>query len=208
MARELVFDYQGKRVSCNMEKVDRTKLYGTVRREVQDSNGSPCRLVTLAGDGKTLIDSGGSAFGYLDADMLWREKAELKPVDLQGNEITPVESSFKAPIALDRKVEVNELLNHNIHAVYMLGAEDGVDGDLLKELQGGAIYAFSFSYRGGLEADAGFMLAGADGTPWMLLGKPTEVQFVGLETVAETEPEEGEDTGEEEDGDLMDFGMM
>ena len=36
----------------------------------------------------------------------------------------------------------------------------------------------------GLEADAAFILLAADGTPFIAIGCPTQLQFVGLEEIA------------------------
>ena len=38
----------------------------------------------------TVIGRGGTAVAYLSTDGLWCEKAQLKPVDIEGNEIEPV----------------------------------------------------------------------------------------------------------------------
>ena len=200
----LVFDFEGVQDTCGMNKIDRSKLYGFVDSEVLDEEGRPCELATLAGDGKTLIPMGGTAFAYLSPDGYWRNKGDLKPVDVDGNPIEPVASSFKAPIALDTKVSVEEYLSHNIRITYVLTAEDGL-GELEKALDDGGIYAFDFSYRGGLTADRAFLLKGDDGTVWMAVGAPTKIRFIGLQQAAVAGTEE--EAVIEEDGDL-DFGMM
>lgn len=205
MASKLVFSYGGSEISCGMSKIDRTKLYGYVDTEVRDENDELCELATLAGDGKTLIPLGGVALSYFSSDGEWREKVELTPVDANGKEKKSVPSSFKAPIALDRKVSVEDYISHNVRMVYALDSEEGFDPALLQELDDGAIYEFQFSYRGGLEPDSGFLLRGQDGTVWMAVGKKTAIEFVGFEQVAAAAPESSDE--ENEDGDL-DFGMM
>lgn len=75
----------------------------------------------------------------------------------------------------------------------------------MAELKGGAIYTFPFSWRGGLQADAGFLLAGADGVAWLMVGKKQEFAFVGLE---QAEAVVAEEEAAEEEDDSMDFGMM
>ena len=74
---------------------------------------------------------------------------------------------------------------------------------LRAELQQGTIYKFPYSYRGGLEADAGFLLMGEDGHIFFCVGSPTKVDFVGLAQVAVIEEESNE-----EEMDLMDFDMI
>ncbi len=187
-----------------MTKVDRTELYGYVDTEVLDESGGPCELATLAGDGKTLIPMGGTAFTYLSPDGLWRNKSDLKAVNLNGEPIVPVISSFKAPIQLSEKVSIDEYLSHNIRIVYLLSAEGGL-GELEKALgDDGSLFAFDFSYRGGLVADRAFLLKSEDGAIWMAVGKATRISFIGMQQLAVVE-EEAEP--EEEDADL-DFGMM
>jgi hypothetical protein len=44
-----------------LEKVDRTKLYGYVETVVCDENNQPCELHTIASDGKSIVDKGGTA---------------------------------------------------------------------------------------------------------------------------------------------------
>ena len=200
----LVFDLGGKEITCGMSKVDRAKLYGFVDAEVLDEQERRCDLATLAGDRKTLIPMGGTAFAYLSPDGYWRDKKELKPVDMDGEKIEPVASSFKATIPLDTKTTIEDYLSHNIRITYALSAEDGIDA-LAEALDDGTIFAFDFSYRGGLTADRAFLLKGDDGTVWMAVGKPTSITFVGLQQAAPAAPEE--EVEEAEDGDL-DFGMM
>jgi hypothetical protein len=201
---DLVFDLAGNEITCGMTKVDRTKLYGYVDTEVLDESGGPCELATLAGDGKTLIPMGGTAFTYLSPDGLWRNKSDLKAVNLNGEPIVPVISSFKAPIQLSEKVSIDEYLSHNIRIVYLLSAEGGL-GELEKALgDDGSLFAFDFSYRGGLVADRAFLLKSEDGAIWMAVGKATRISFIGMQQLAVVE-EEAEP--EEEDADL-DFGMM
>ena len=123
MAKQIKFVYEKEPVAFDMEKVDRTKLYGSKSLEVVDEDGHPCRLITLAADGRSLIGKGGTGTGQIDADGNWIEKTEMKPVDLSGNEITPVKSSFSAEIELDEEVSPAEYLNHKIRLTYRLEAE-------------------------------------------------------------------------------------
>jgi hypothetical protein len=206
MAKALVFRYGSSELSFNLEKVDRKKLYGQLDTEVVDSQGRPCQLATLAGDGRTLIGAGGSSLLMLDPDGNACDRAALKPVDPQGAELHKVASSFSAPVALDRRASIDEYLEHNVRAVYALQPPMGADA-LLGELRGGAIYAFPFSYLGGLNPSVGFLIASSDGAPFLAVGDKTRLQFVGLPELAESDPET-ETAVDGEDDDDMDFGMM
>jgi hypothetical protein len=136
---------------------------------------------------------------------LWRKKAELKPVDLHGQVITPVKSTFDAPVALDTRATVEDYFSHNIHTIYCL-TPDGESAALKKELAEGAIFQFAFSYRGGLEASAGFLLQGSDGNMFLCVGVPTAIEFVGLKAVAAVVPQE--EITPDEDEDLLDFSLV
>ncbi len=133
------------------------------------------------------------------------EKAALQAVDPEGKVVTPVKSSFDAPIVLDKVASVDDYLAHNIHLLYKLD----IDGDapaLLEDLRGGAIFTFPFSYRGGLEANAGFLLMGADGNVFLAVGSTPRFDFVGLNQPAPVADDDDADDEEEEAG--FDFGML
>jgi hypothetical protein len=204
MARTLDFVFGGSTIPCSMEKVDRNKLYGYKSSEILTADGEICTLVTLASDGKTLIPAGGVALASLSRDGKWLEKSDLKPVDLEGVELVPVESSFKTGIELNKTVCIDEYLSHTIRSVYMLDSEGGIPNTLVEELKKGTIYQFDYSYRGGIQANAAFLLAGEDGTVWMAVGEATKIEFISFEQVAVVAEEEENDEDEED----MDFGMM
>ena len=214
--RSIEFEFAGANLEFNMIKVDRNKLYGYKVLEVLDDQGDACELTTLADDGKTLIGKGGTGIGYLDADGNWSDKSELSPVDLEGKAITPVPSSFSAPIPLAKEISIEEYLDHNIRLIYQLQFnEDQEDGQaaqpqeaqpLVDKLKSGSIFLFDYSFRGGLEADAGIMLVNDDDEIFFLVGDQTGVTYKGLQQSAPVAAEETDSS--EEDGGLMDFGMI
>ena len=205
MPRTLSFVLGGNPIDFVMHKVDRSRLYGFKELLVLDEDGEPCELNTLAEDGKTLIGKGGTGIGYVDADGNWIDKSDLTAVDLEGNAIKPVPSSFSAPIDLGEKVEAEDLLNHNIRLIYRLETET-LDENLASELAAGSIFKFPYSFRGGLEADAGFLLHNDSGEMFFLVGDPSCVEYVGLQQAA---PTAAETTGDDAStDDLMDFGMI
>ena len=63
---------------------------------------------------------------------------------------------------------------------------------MLDHLDGEQIYAFPFSWRGGLDYDKAFVL-GTNGDAFMVVGKPAEFEFMRLNqavTLDSTEEEE------------------
>lgn len=206
MAKPLVVRFNGCEIPLGLQKVERSDLYGYVEVEVYDEDGNRCTTASLAQDGQTIMTTGCTAIGTMSYDGRWLDRSMLAAVDLDGKPIEPVTSTFNAPVELDLDccATIEELLNHSISTVYELSPEDGSDV-LLSELRKGKIFTFPFSYRGGLYADTGFMLMAADGTPFFLVGKPTQVEFIGL-----AQPEglllDEEDIPEEEDS--LDFAML
>ncbi|MFO1041523.1 MAG: hypothetical protein U0941_07025 [Planctomycetaceae bacterium] len=202
MAKPLVFHFKDGDFAFGLNKVDRSRLYGYKEVEVLDEKGRKCELATLGGDGHTVIGRGGSSFAQLSVDGEWCDKSSLRPVDTEGREITPVPSSYSAPVALTEPTTVADYLQHNIRLVYVLEPE-GDASSLFEELKSGAVYKFPYSYRGGLEADAGFLIQGADGNFFMAVGNPTRVEFIGPTQISTVEEEAGAD-----DVDMMDFDMI
>lgn len=202
MAKPLVFHCGESELSFSLQKVDRSRLYGYKELEVLDERGGRCELATLASDGQTIIGRGGTGLVTLSADGEWCDKSQLKPVDLEGHEIQPVPSSYSAPIPLAETATVDEYLQHNVRLVYQLQSEGDIT-PLRQPLAEGKIFKFPYSYRGGLEADAGFLLQGEDGNIFFVVGNPTKVEFTGLAQVAAVEEE-----ADTEEADLMDFDMI
>ncbi len=203
MARPLVFQLGEQSIAFEMNKIDRSRLYGYKELEAVDDKGDRCELATLAEDGRTLVGRGSTALGWLDVDLRWCDKSKLKPVDLDGKEIVPVPSSFAAPIKLFETCSIDDYLQHNIRLVYAAESQDDL-ADLRAELKRGTIFTFSYSYRGGHEADVGFLLTNDAGDIMIAIGNPTSVNFLGLSSpVVESTDEE-----EVDDGELMDFDMI
>ncbi len=201
MPKGLIFQFGKQQVSFQMTKIDRSKLYGFKESEVLDENDKQCELVTLAEDGRTVIGKGGTGIGYMTADREWTDKSRLTPFDLDGEPITPIASSFSAPIELKQKVSLEEFLDHNIRLVYKLEATAGAE-KLFEQLKTGLIYKFDYSFRGGLEPDAGFLMLNDLDDICFLVGDSTFIEFIGLRQVVV--PPESETGGD----DLMDFGMI
>jgi len=204
MAKPLVLSFGGAEIPCPLCKVERSDLYGFVEIETLDEQGRKCTLATLADDGRRVIASGGTSFASLSPEGHWVEKKTLIPTDNQGKRMTPVPSSYSGPVALEKTATIDEYLSHDIRAVYQIASEVDLS-PIMDELKKGTIYQFPYSFRGGLEPDAGFLLLAADGTPFIAIGSPTRLEFVGLSESAGVGAEE-ESGGEEEES--IDFGMM
>lgn len=58
MAKPLTVVFRGDTVHLELEKVERSKLYGYVDHEVVDDSGKPCELATLISDGHSIAGKG------------------------------------------------------------------------------------------------------------------------------------------------------
>lgn len=204
MAKPLVVRFGGVEVPLGLQRVDRSDLYGYVEVETFDDQGRPCSLATLAQDGRTLIGPGGAASAFLSPEGRWLDRGELRPLDLEGQVLEPVPSSFSEPVEIGERATIDRLLEHDIRTVYLLHPE-AAGGPLQAALEAGEVFTFPFSYRGGLNPDTAFLLKGADGSLFMLVGSPAQIEFVGrAETAAVVE----EDEGAAEEDDSVDFSMF
>ena len=184
MPRALKFKYGDSEFECELNKIDRRKLYGSVDVETRDIDGNRCGLATLANDGKTLIPYGGTALGYISSDGEWVERTDLKPVDLSGNELPLLSSSFDVTIELKKTATLEEFLNYSSRLVYLMGTDDDFAPELVEQLAAGVIFQFEFLYREGISADPAFLLGTPDGLIWMMVGKPSAIEYVGLDQAA------------------------
>ncbi len=196
---ELSLVLNGQSCACALAKVERASLYGFKKTVSLDEEGNPCTWARLARDGMTLIPSGGVASGYVSPDGLWRSKADLSPVDIEGNALEEAPSTFSAPVTLEETASLDLFYEHDIRLVYALS---GVEGALREALEAGTIFTFPFSYRGGLVSDQAFLLQGHDETFWLLVGKRTRVQLFDYHAVVLPA---GDDEDGESDEDLLSF---
>ena len=206
MAKPITFEFDGDSIQFEMHKVDRSRLYGYKELEVLDEEGNRCELTTLADDGRTLIGKGGTGIGYLTADGNWVDKSQLSAVNAEGKPMKPVGSSFAAPVPLKKQCSIEAYLDHNIRLTYLLKPLT-VSEKLHAELVGGAIFQFDYSYRGGLVPDTGFVMMNDDKQIFFLVGDSTSVDYKSLQQAAAVAAAE-EETGDEAEDDLMDFGMI
>jgi hypothetical protein len=202
MPKPLTVTLQGAELPLHLDKVDRSDLYGYVDIETLDEHGRKCWMATLADDGKTIIPPSCSAIAMLSPDGEWLDRKALTPTDTQGQKLTPVPSSYSAPVPLLKRASIDEYLSHNIRSVYRVSSDADLS-PLIGALKQGAIFHFPYSFRGGLEPDAGFLLLAQDGTPFFAVGTPTKLEMVGLDQAA---PAAADD--DETDEDDIDFGMI
>jgi hypothetical protein len=179
MPRVLTLLLDGEEVPVVPVRIDRNKLYGSTEIEAFDEKGKPAEVKILAADGKTLIDKGGTALAIIDESGTSVDRRDLTPVDLDGEPVETVRSSFEAPNAL-KKAEPEDYLSTLVKSVYVLTPPEGGDIEFLQDhLDSGQIYNLPFSWRGGMEYDDAFVL-GSRSNAFMVVGKPAKLEFVRL----------------------------
>ena len=210
MPRSLEFTFNEEPFSRELVKVDRRKLYGSVDLETVTMDGDVCRLLTLAPDGRTLIPTGGTAMGYINPDGEWVDRGDLQAVDVDGNPLEELPSSFAAATPVSEEVSIETFLDHSVRLVYRLDGTSAIPAAMLKRLEDGAVFKIPFSYRGGVDSDIGFIMLGEQGGLWLMIAEKNAVAFVGLDDAAlcgrdKVEPDDDEDEAEE---DALSFDML
>jgi len=204
MPKPLVLSLDGHEFSVVITKIDRTKLYGDIEIEAFDEKGNPATLKVLAADGRTLMDKGGTALATLNEDGESVSRADLRPVDEDGEQIEPVLSSF-GQVNVLKQSSTDDYLSQVVKSIYVLDPPDGEsDLEFLQSHLGAEqIYSFPFSYRGGVEHDSAFVL-GDQKNAFMIVGKPAALEFVRLNQAAVLDtPEEAEISADELDFELL-----
>ena len=154
-------------------------------------------MLILAPDGKTLIDRGGTALATVNEDGDSVSRADLIPVDEEGEKIETVPSSF-GEVNVLKRAKVEDYLSQLVKSVYLLEAEEGADQKYLRDHVGtGLIYNFDFSYRGGIEYDNAFVL-GNKSDAFMIIGRPAELEFVRLNQAVDLDATEEQEVSTEE----------
>ncbi len=207
MPRSLTFQLGNTQFECPLIKIDRSKVYGSVQVVTTDHEDAKAELLSLARDGRTLIPLGGTGSGYVNKDGFWVETGERIPVDVDGDPIEVVESSFSAPILLKTKVNEDDLLDHPVRLAYNLGAENAPE-KLMADLESGTIYQFGFSYRGGPVEDPAFLLSDLDGDLWMLICNESEVTFRSFKQAAVCSAAATDEIEDDSEDDNFDFDML
>jgi hypothetical protein len=201
MARNLVFNFDGAEFSAGIEKVDRSKLYGSVAIEAFDEHGTKAEMMSLASDGQTLFGIGGTAFATLTGDNDPIKRESLLPYSLEGEPLDTVGSSFDLPIPVYERATIEDYLSHLVKSVYLLSGDQAAG--IAERLSDGAIYKFPFSYRGGVMPDTAFLLTNSENLPFLILTTPANINYVGFQDAAAFYEEP-----EEESDDELDFEML
>jgi len=197
MAKPVVLSMAGKDYSFDSVLVDRAKLYGIRKRLPIDSKGNPCLRASLTLDGANLLLSGMTAQGYFNASGVPVSRSEMVGLDAHGNKVELIPSTLGSPQILEGPVSPSEILDLEVESIFCLDPLDS-SGDLLVQLQSGAVYKFPFNYTAGLEMETAYLVAN-DEAVFAIVGKPAVEDWI--EEAAVYVPLESDDM----DTDDLDF---
>lgn len=201
MAKSIVLQLGDEISSFSFSRLDRAKLYGYKERQIIDADGQRCSAAYLTSDGAALIPGGGLAMLYVDDNFATVERSVLMTVNDDGATPPLQASTLGVGQTLAGPVAPQDLLDHIVHTVYELGAEE-LGATLAAELEAGKIYSAPFSYRDDYQLQALFLVKGEGGL-FALIGTPTNFEYVRRDAVVEESQSEEDDLSDD-----LDFSMM
>ncbi len=204
MARALNLSFEGNQVALSIQKLDRKKLYGFTQVEVKDDDGNKCQLATISEDGKHILPKGSVGYIYLNAKNEYVPSSSMKMVDKEGKPIEKILSSFDLENIELQTASIEDYLQMFVKAVYQLipeGEETDLSG-LLEALKKNKVLYFKFNYRTDYDNDDAFLIE-SQGHVFMVIGRISPFEFIGLEKVVEDLVAEDDD-----EDDAFDFGML
>ncbi|HEX9059427.1 MAG TPA: hypothetical protein VF941_04545 [Clostridia bacterium] len=202
MAKDFLFNLNGKKFNFSHAKIERKKLYGWTEKAAVDDEGNELRLVSMDESGTVIIPKGGAGLGILDNDFKWVNRSELVAVKDDGSPAEIIESTFEREIELTDTVTIEEFLNYSITVIYELESNDYTE-EFLKEVSN-KIYTFNYNYRSGFETYPAFVVATDEGKVFVLSGTKNEFSYTGLDEPGFIDEDEEEDI----ENDELDFSMM
>ena len=203
MARALNLSFKDSHFSFNINKVDRSKLYGYTSVDVKDDAGSSCSLATISEDGKHILSKGCVGYTTLNERNEHMASADIQMKDKEGNALEKNPSSFDLEEIPLEVSSLEEYLTINVKSVYQLGEEgDEFIAALYPHLEAHKVLKFAFNYRADYDADDAFLIHNDEGV-FMVLGAVSPFEFIGLDQKMETAVVE-----EEDDDDDFDFGAL
>ena len=200
MARQAEFIINGSSVMAELKKVNRKKIYGWSTVEVFDENGSKCKLASIS-DGVHVLPSGSSSLLKFNDKGESVSTSDLVGFNQKGEKVEKVPSIYDGKVEL-KESTIDDYLSLAVKTVYQLNMEDNTT--ILSELKDVKVFSFVFNYRADYEGDEAFLISNGE-TAFAVIGKVTDLEFIGLND-NETELVELEDDAQEEEE--LDFAMF
>lgn len=198
MARALNLSFDGSHFSFNINKIDRSKIYGYTSVDIKDDAGLNCGLATISEDGKHILSKGCVGYATLNERNEYLTAADIQMQDNEGNALEKKPASFDLDDIPLEIASLEEYLTINVKSVYQLGEEgDEHISALYPFLAEHKVLKFSFNYRADYASDDAFVIHNDEGV-FMVLGAVSPFEFIGLEqqmvaTVVEEDDDEDDD---------------
>ncbi len=200
MAKPIILTHNETASNFQLEKLERSKLYGSKRRIPVDVDGKPCVRAALTDDGEVLILSGMAAQGWFDDLGRQVEASEMEAQTPDGIALELVPSTLGVSQPLEGPVSPMEVLDLAVSSVYQLTA-DTIADELAASLTSGEVWRFRFNYRSDFLAETAYLLANDAGI-FALIGQPTTAPYLQLNALPPVEAADVEDTED------VDFQML
>ncbi len=197
MSRVIEVRFAGKESSFRVNKIERSKLYGSRRRIPIDPQGRECSLASLTEDGKFILPKGSTALLYVDEQGELVERNQLQAVDANGKTVQKQDSEI---LEIEATLPVEDLLNFIISNAYQLEPVF-VSSNLEESLSQGTLYSLPHFHDNGDENKQSFLLSNDNGY-FVLSGERTGFEFIGLSEADLSPPDMGEEPFEN-----IDFSM-
>jgi hypothetical protein len=197
MTRIIEINFQSKESTFRVNRIERSKLYGSRRRIPIDAHGRECSFASLTEDGRFILPKGSTALLYLDEKGDVVERNQLQVVDADGKIIQKSESGM---LEIEKILPVGDLLNFSITNVYQLEPVF-VSSNLEESLSQGTMYSLPHFHDNGDENKQAFLFSSDNGY-FILSGELTCFDFIGLSETDLSPPDIGEEPFEE-----IDFSM-
>ena len=200
MGRKVSFKIEGSLLESEIVNVDRTKLYGTSKKIVYDTNKEECVLSDLY-EGSIILPKGSIGQVQIDEYGNSISRSELIGFNLQGEKVEKVPSIFSIENNC-KKVVIDDFISSSIKSIYQLVIDDDQIESWKKYFTNDEVYRFEFNYREDYEGDDAFLISNEEGF-FISVGKKNEFEFLELSNVSV------EDTDEDiEIEDDLDFSMF
>ena len=199
MAREILLNFNKKKSSFAISKIDRKKLYGFKKRLFLDDKGEECSKANLEEETGIVFVNSDISSCYLDHKGNYIEKSDLEAINENGKKVKKEDSTIGKEVNLN-SITTEDALNLKVNSVYHLEPKE-FDKNLKSKLDKGEIFSFPFNYYADFKLENGIILK-SEKEYFALIGRKTSCHWVG-----ENSDDLPEDVEEFEDNDL-DFEMM
>jgi hypothetical protein len=186
--------HNSKASSFTVNKIARSKLYGSKRRIAVDAHGQECSRAVLTRDGRHILPNGATATLYLDEQGDVVERSQL--ISPEGETAKPGESNINRTLELGQAVEAAEILEYSITHAYALEPVF-ISVELEASLSRGAIYRLP-------ECNGRQTFLIGNNAGYFLVGEHAGFEFIGLAEADLSPPDlEAEDMDDD-----LDFSMF